>query len=284
MAPEARAGEGRANIDRALQAWRQGDCTLEPQWFIHRLDPGCPLTPAGLVVSHQGTDVAKQQVIGLAVVSQTCDIVRACQERPYLELCPLVQVDPEALGQIQRARRPAYAFLPQLASRHLVVDLDRTMTAEKAVVLHWTRVAGCVNDADARAFAEALARKRARFAFPDDFILWIRRLRGRVVDKHNRDSPEGQALRGLREIRVQALPSWENDAVKVIFFFIPGDDQDEDVPLQFLDACLNLVPASGRFTPDGQVAGLGDLTAAEYVNSDPLDFGYVSLADPASEA
>lgn len=287
MAPEAASGERAADIDRALQAWRQGDCTLESQWFVHKIDPRNPLTPAGSTAAGQGAELAEQQVVGLAVVSQTCDIVRACQERPYLEVCPLVHVSPEILRQIERGRRPAYAFLPQLADRHLVVDLDRIMTVEKAMVLSWTRAPGCATDVEARAFAQALARKRARFAFPDDFTVWVKKLQSRLVDKHDRDSDEGRALRALREIRVQATPSWEDGEVAIMFFFIRHDDDsdfDGTAWSHFLDAWLKLVPASGRFTPDGQISALDELTAADYINSDPLDLDHLSLADHAPHA
>jgi hypothetical protein len=130
VAPEVDSGVSKADIDRILQAWRQGDCTLEPQWFVHKIDPANPLTRASSAAAHQGADLAEEQVIGVVVVSQTCDIVRGCQERPYVEICPLVRVSPEALQQIERGRRPAYGFLPRLADQHLVADLDRTMTIE----------------------------------------------------------------------------------------------------------------------------------------------------------
>lgn len=287
MAPEENNGASAADIDRTLQAWRQGDCTLEPQWFVHKIDPANPITAAASAAAQQGVELAEHQVIGLVVVSQTCDIVRSCRERPYLEVCPLVRVNPEALQQIERGRRPAYAFLPQLADRQLVADLDRTMTVEKAMVMRWTRISGCTSDAEIRAFAQALARKRARFAFPDDFTLWLRRLQDRLVDKHDRNSPEGRALRALREIRVQATPSWEAAAVTSMFFFIRhGDDADfEGTAWQhFLDEWLKLVPARGRFTAQGQISSLDELTASDYVHSDRLDLDHLSLADQSSNS
>jgi hypothetical protein len=282
VAPEANAGAQEAIIDRALQAWRQGDCTLEPQWFVHRINPSLTLTTAGSAAAREGAELAEQQVNGLVVVSQTCDIVRACQERPYLEVCPLVRVSYEALHQIERGRKPAYAYLPQLADRHLVADLDRTMTVEKALVLCWSRTPGCASDTEVRAFAQALARKRARFAFPDDFNLWARKLQGRLVDKHDRDSPEGRALRALREIRVQASPYWESGATTIMFFFIRHDDDSdfEGAAWQdFLDAWLKLLPANTRFTAHGQISTLDELTASDYVYSDALDLDHLSLPD-----
>ncbi len=285
MAPETNVGAQEAVVDRALQTWRQGDCTLEPHWFVHRINPSVTLTAAGSAAARAGAELAEHQVHGLVVVSQTCDIVRACQERPYLEVCPLVRVSDEALHHIERGRKPAYAYLPQLADRQLVVDLDRTMTVEKAMVLCWSRIPGCASDQETRAFAQALARKRARFAFPDDFTLWARKLQSRLVDKHDRDSPEGRALRALREIRVQASPSWESGAVTILFFFIRHDDDSDFEGTawhNFLDAWLKLVPAGGRFTAHGQVSTLEELTASDYVHSDPLDLDHLSLVGPVA--
>lgn len=282
MAPEVDNGASKADIDRILQAWRQGDCTLEPQWFVHKVDPANPLTRAGSAAAQQGAELAEEQVIGVVVVSQTCDIVRGCQERPYVEICPLVRVSAEALQQIERGRRPAYGFLPQLADQHLAADLDRTMTIEKSLLTRWMRTPGCDSDDEFRAFAQALARKRARFAFPDDFTIWVKKLQERLVDKHDRNSAEGQALRALREVRVQAAPSWDSAAVDIMFFFIRRDtDSDfEGTPWQhFLDAWLKLVPATGRFTAHGQISSLEELTAFDYVHSDRLDLDHLSLAD-----
>jgi len=287
VTPEGSVDSQEAVIDRALQAWRQGDCTLEPQWFVHRINPSLTLTAAGLAAARESAELAEQQVNGLVVVSQTCDIVRACQERPYLEVCPLVRVSDETLHQIERGRKPAYAYLPQLADRQLVADLDRTMTVEKAMILCWNRIPGCASDPEVRSFAQALARKRARFAFPDDFNLWARKLQGRLVDKHDRDSPEGRALRALREIRVQASPSWESGATTIMFFFIRHDvesDFDGAPWRNFLDAWLKLVPANSRFTAHGQVSTLDELTASDYVHSDPLDLDHLSVPDQTSQS
>lgn len=164
-------------VDDALGAWRQGDCVLDGEhWFAHRLDTKFPVTDASRAAADEGADLAEEEIAGFVVVTQTCDVVRACDERPYVEVCPLVGVDEPRLREIERGRRPAYAYLPLLADRRLVADLDRVMTVEKPVVASWTRAPGWVTDAEARMFAQALARKRARFAFPDDFTGFARKL------------------------------------------------------------------------------------------------------------
>jgi hypothetical protein len=270
----------RAVIDQALRAWRQGDCVIEPLWFAFRVSPSGGITEAARAALDQGVELAEEEVSGFVVVTQTCDIVRSCADRPYIEVCPLVEVSPAFLNDVKKARRPGFALIPTLERQGLVADLDRVMTAEKSVVAQWKRVPGWETDAELRAFSAALARKRARFAFPDDFVHLMKPLQDRLTGKHAKHSLEGRALRELREIRVAASPSWDAARVSLMFYFIPsGDDQGVDgvAWAQFLEAWLDLVPARGRFHEVfGQVTTLDGLTAADYVGSDPLDLDHLT--------
>ena len=203
MAPESSAESRHANVDLTLDSWRQGDCVLGPYTFVHGKTPD--LTTSGAADDAE-MDLVETPVRGLVVLTQTCDIVRPYVGRPYLEVSPLVEVTAETLYEIERGRRPAYALLPLLAPQGLVADLDRTMTIEKPIVANWRRTPGWATDLEARAFAAALARKRARFAFPDDFTDLARKLVDRLVEKHE-TSVEGDALErsarsGSRRARV----------------------------------------------------------------------------------
>lgn len=268
-------------VDAALAEWRQGDCVLGEHWFVARHDVTHPLSSAAKAAAAEGAELGETQVPGLVVVSQTCDIVRSCDERPYVEVCPLVEVDDAVLGEVARARRPALAYVPAFHAQRLVADLDRIMTLEKPVVAKWTRIAGHTSDAEARAFAHALSRKRVRFAFPDDFTLFARKLQARLSDKHDKNTDEGWGLRALREIRVQASPQWDADSVELFFWFVRNDDQADFEGKSWatlLAAWLELVPQSGRFSSvEGQVASLEEMTGADYVGSDPLDLDSLSL-------
>lgn len=268
------------SVDKALEAWRQGDCVLGEHWFVHRLDKSTPVTAAGRAAAEEGADLAEQEVQGFVVVTQTCDVVRSCAERPFVELCPLVEVDDDRLCEIQRGRRPAYAFVPLLSARRLVADLDRVMTVEKPLVAMWQRTPGWSTDVEARAFALALSRKRVRFAFPDDFTAFAKRLQSRIADKHERNTDEGRGLRALREIRVLASPSWDAPQVDLLFSFV-RNESDADFEGKswavLLEGWLKLVRPAGRFKSiHGQVLTLQDMTAREYVDSDPLDLDNVS--------
>lgn len=256
---------------------------LGDHWFASRFDIGRPLSTAAKEAAREGVDLAETLVRGLVVVTQTCDIVRSCADRPFIEVCPLVEVDDSRLQDIAHARRPAYALVPALAGQRLVADIDRTMTLEKPVVAKWNRTPGHNSDAEGRAFAQALARKRVRFAFPDDFTALAKKLHDRLAAKHDKNTDEGRSLQDLREIRVQASPSWDANPVTLDFWFIRYDRDIaegrgwEDLLIEW----LNLVPKAGRFNEvNGEVVTLGDLTAADYVGSDPLDLDHLSSRRP----
>ncbi len=279
LAPDSAEVRG---IDAALQEWRQGDLALDEQWFIHIGDPAEPLTEASAEADGKGLQALTWEVAGLVVVTQTCDIVRPCSERPFVEVCPLIEVDDGKLQDVVRGRRPAYVLVPELVRQRLVADLDRTMTVEKPIVAKWKRTPGYRSDAEARAFAQALSRKRVRFAFPDDFVGLARKLQERLIGKHEKNTDEGRGLRALREIRVQATPSWDAETVALFFWFIrDGESGATDFEgkswADLLREWLKLVPVSARFTEvDGAVVTLADITGADYVGSDPLDLDHLS--------
>jgi hypothetical protein len=235
--------------DTALKEWCQGDCVLGEHWFVHRFNPQRPLTSSSADVAQEEIDLAESEVRGFAV-------------------------------DIQRSRQPQYAYIPGVAEFNLVADLDRVMTVEKAVVAEWKRKPGCLGDDEVRSLGQALARKRARFAFPDDFTDFARKLQSRLRDKHNKATGEGEALRALREIRVRAEPSWNSSEIRLIFWFIRDEDQNQFEEIgwnQFLQQWLELVPESGRYqSVEGLVVALEDMTAKEYVESVPLDLDHLS--------
>jgi hypothetical protein len=272
-------------VDEALAAWRQGDCVLGDCWFVHRFDPQRPLTDetTRAAAGDASVDLLESAVRGLMIASQSCDIVRSCKERPFVEVCPLVEMDEKELGQVKQGLRPRYVCVPGVAQRRMAADLDRAMTIEKAVVAAWHRTPGCGTDGERRGLALALARKRARFAFPDDFVRMTKKLQDRLRQKHDRDSPEGRALRALREIRVRAAPFWDASEIEITFWFVRDAE-----PLElhgkgwdaFLEAWMKLVPPQGRFRDvEGHAVTLDDLTARDYVDSDSLDLDYLSTRD-----
>lgn len=268
-------------IDELLAEWRQGDFVRAAVDFIHMGDPARALTNIAGDAEGEGPVVLIGEEIGLVVLSQTCDIVRSCIDRPYVEVARLVEVDEHHAQEIERGYRPRYAIVPALRNERIVADLDRVMTVEKSIVADWSRQTGCADDRSARAFAEALKRKRGRFAFPDDFVEASQTLQKRLKDKHDKASEEGQALRALREIRVTAAPSWNADPVQLTFWFIRDPEQRDFAGKPwdaYLQRWLALFQKTERFVEaEGLVTTLADMSAQDYVESDPLDLDHLSL-------
>lgn len=250
-------------VDNALAAWRQGDCVVGEQWFAYR--------------QAEGEDGLREvPVEGLVVVSQTCDVVRTVRDRSFVEVAPLVKVPEAHLHGIRRGRMLRYAHVPGVADQSLVADLERTMTVHKELVARWARVEGCMTDQDARLFAEMLARKRLRFAFPDDFTEFVRPLQERFREKHDKNSPEGEAMRALQEIRVQARPSWAASPISLDFFMVCDEATKEAIGAQLPAWSQLLKPRTPYQTVDFMKVTLDELTAAQYLATDPLDLEYLS--------
>ena len=284
--------EEKQAIDQALQAWRQGDVSLDAGLeFLFLADLSRPHSPASMQLAEtlaedgEAIEAAATPVLdevrGMVMLSQTCDVIRNCRDRPFVEIAPLVPVLESWVEEIRRLRRPAFAHVSATAGNCLVADLDRTMTVEKAIVARWTRLPGWETDEELRDFAQALSRKRSRFAFPDDFVAAASSLQSHMVARHNKRTDEGAHLRALREIRVRAAPSWGDAEVHLSWWFIKDDDPPDilaDWPA-LLDRWLALFDRTGRFRLDAPIAcRLEDMTARDYVESDRLDLDRLSVA------
>lgn len=268
------------DLDAALSEWRQGDCVVGEQWFMHRFSPARPLTSEAASAMADGADIFETPEAGLVVLTQTCDIVRNWRDRPFVVVAPLVEVTADVVREVARGRRPRYAFVPGVSSLRLVADLDRSMTVEKAVLASLPRVHGCATDEDASRFAQALARNLARFAFPNDFSELATGLQTHLVGKHDKGTAEGEALRSLREIRVAASPSWGSANIDLVFMFILSDGDNVFAGAgwhEHLAKWLALVPPRGRYrSVDGFVVALGDLSARDYLAGAQLDLDHVT--------
>ena len=272
-------------IDQALKVWRQGDVTMdEGLEFFHVADHSRPHSCASIQVADalakdgEAMSVA-DKVPGLVMLSQTCDIVRGCHNRPFVEVAPLIEVCGQWVEEIRRLRRPAFAYIATIADKRLVADLDRTMTVEKALVSEWTRTPGWQTDEELGDFIRTLVRKRSRFAFPDDFVAATQKLQKHLQKCHNRQSDECAHLRALREIRVRAAPSWDDRMIQLSWWFIKDVDP---VGVQvnwstFLDSWFSLFDQTGRFYINQTIAcRLEDMTALDYVESDQVDLDRLS--------
>jgi len=251
---------------------------------LHLADLAAPGTPEAERLAAEtpegGMGVVVVDAPGFVVVSQTCDIVRSCADRPYVEVCPLTELPDEAMPLVRRGRRGQFVALPTLSDAALAADLDRVTTMEKSALVQFQdqRCPGVSTEAEVRDLAEALARKRGRAAFPDDFVALIAPLQRRIVERHGRDSDEGRFLRAVREIRVRAVPDWAAETVELELLFIfdalATVPADADVSTQ---ALAKRVVLRGRYADiSARSVGLDQISAATYLEADRLDLDHLS--------
>lgn len=260
-------------------AWRQGDCVLQPFDFLWLTDARHPLTEAGKGAVAEGADVAGQTFPGAVVLTQTCDIVRSWEKRPFLEVAPLNEVDAAQFEEIRKGKQPGYLFIPALSGRRLVGNLSQPMTVEKSVVAGWQRVPGWELDQEGQNLSRSIVRRLERFAFPEDIVKMYGKWERRIKEKHGKDSPEGQLLERLLEIRVEAKPNWDADSVEVTFLCILPEDSGQlhsQVIDQFpiWEKWIEKPPRVTKVEFDAEP--LSSLSALRYLNSSRMDFDHLS--------
>ncbi|PWU19991.1 MAG: hypothetical protein C5B49_04985 [Bdellovibrio sp.] len=270
-------------VNNCNEKWQQGDYVLGDQQFIFRYLSKAPATKLSASWDSEEIDYIGEEIVrGLVILTQTCDLIRKVEERPYFEVAPVVEVSEAALSEIKARRQPRYAEVPTLSASRLVADLDRVMTLEKPVLLTWQQNRGCNNDEEKRLFAWALSRKRMRAALPTDFGEMLNPLQQRWKDKHKKDSPEGKIIRAIAEIRVMAKPSWAAEKITTKFFFLihpkhqPTIEMDQAAIERQVETWLKLPISNAKYTLESWVGGYDELTAGEYVNSDHLDYDHLS--------
>jgi hypothetical protein len=264
--------------DLALD-WRQGDCVLGEQDFIYRILATMPLVKASVdaVAVDPMAEVVAQTVEGLMVISQSCDIVRPTVGRPFVEVAPLVQLPDPEFREVALGARPQYVTVSSLRAGKLAADLDRVMTVEKSLLSSWARHPGCSGDSERRLLGKQLARKRYRAALPDEFAPWFKPLRNRLSRLDGSSAADALVFSELEEIRVQATPSWGAAQMDIFIWFILKDDAPNRDRSEILEAWLAKIPPNGVFiSRTGRITHYSDMTALEYIDSDPLDLDHMS--------
>lgn len=281
------------NLNDLVLDWCQGDVLANaPMPFVHLALAKYPITELSRLISqnletddeYQLLSVADKSNHGFLVVSQTCDVIRTWQTRPYLELAPLVSMSEQDLATAIAGKSSRFFSNRILSGQKLAADLDRIMTVEKSILMLAEKRRCCVTDKEQSQLRAALARKRSRFPFPDDFVDLLVAVRKRVISKHKKDTDEGQFLRNVREIRVLPSPNWEAPKVDLTFYFLfdTPDLITEATQKHADDLCGRFIPSTKYSQPEAVVLSLIELSAAVYLSSSALEFDF--LSDPQSNS
>lgn len=259
----------------AVQQWRQGDYSL---------------TMPGIVLVDDTEDgnfvpFLDENLLGLVVVTQTCDIVNVAKGKDYVVVCPLIEVNEQSLNEVMKGRAPSAAVLEHPPVPEAVVDFGRMMSVHKRVLTKFERMPGFSSDAGRMAFADALQRKHGRFAFPDKFNSEIlSKLRERAQSAHKKiGSAHGKVYRSIRTVRAAAEPNWDATEISIRFFYVIEPDAKREATRAEIAVTLTEHFKKLKW-PSGYVAAdpafelllLEDMNAADWISSQPIDWDFIS--------
>jgi hypothetical protein len=227
-------------VDALIKAtWRQGD-VARPGITVHVANLDVPLVVEdrdALAQEREGDAVRliDSVVDAVAVVSQTCDVVRVSGERPFVKVSPVVTLTGDDLANASKGKMPRYAPLPGLGD-DVFVDLDRCTTITKSVLAGLAHERGCPDDDSLAAFGQHVARHYGRFAYPRFVEEALQPLSAQMAKRARRKTPEGRCVDALVEIRAAAKPEWDaEEPITIDLTFIVDqahlpavDDPDAD--------------------------------------------------------
>jgi len=251
-----------------LSDWRQGDFCLDDALEIPILGH-----------DEEGPFFGSAAGRGMIVISQSCDIVRRPEDRPQVQVAPLLEATEDELTAVLGKRRPRYATFDALAQCGLVADLDVVATVDKHVVAGWERSGGCTSEAERSEFAAALARHKHRFAFPDGFDAMIKDFRRWIERRAGKPNDAGNMIRAIDEIRVRC-DDWEAEPLELEFICIlkgeplPADRDAWEKPRAELASKVTAACPEAFV----RIVSKGELSLTEYQNSHFLDLDGLSDA------
>jgi hypothetical protein len=216
---------------------------------------------------------------GIAIVSQSCDVVKSTENCPYVQVAPLVPVDENEASQILRGKRPRLVIIPGIEGKGLAIDLDACATVQKDAIVSENRICGCP-DAGAQAYlGKALARHRGRFAFPDDFNDEVAApIAEWISDKYRKQSPQGDLIQSIVEVRV-TTDNWASPTLLTLHLLCNGP-LPAPLPEEWTDAIERVAKkaSASKKYPDVDVVltTFDDISAAEYRASFELDWDGLS--------
>jgi hypothetical protein len=170
----------------------------------------------GDVVTIDGLPVLGPDVVwfrrtpyGAVLLTQTCDAVRP--EKSTVALAPIVRLEGSTASEARDGKLLRYIHVPS-ADPEAFADLSVIATIDKALFAALPRVAGIdqTDDDAVRKFGRAVGRRFGRFPFPDEVVPWLRPLEVVMQSKHDKNSPEGAAMRDVVELRVEAVGGWQD--------------------------------------------------------------------------
>lgn len=246
-----------------LQDWQQGDVCMK--------GPSLPF-----LADFENFD--EFECNGIVVVSQTCDVVRSIDLKPLVQIAAVLSVPEAKWEAVAKFHQPRYAALAKFDDLFYVADLDVVITIAKEALRPFTPIRGCPAPADQANFAYALARHRARAAFPDKCTIGLSKLRQWVRDKWKTTGEIGDFLKALEQMRLWADDLEDPKEAQILC--VLDAEPDPQIRAKWVEA---VIPKIVELVADWcaicsvSIQTLEELTVADYRRYQRLDFDSFSL-------
>lgn len=267
-----------ADLEQAerLPEWCQGDYALNVGGHLYAHVPAPPSE------FQYDAEELTDGIVGLIVVSQTCDIINPGGGH-CVTVCPLIKHNEGEAKSVQKGYRPSLVALEHPPAPNVFADLSRVMAVSKELLCRWERRIGFSDPRQQRRFAAALERKFGRFAFPDDIDRALKSFKERVWQRHDKaESKAGRVYRSFREIRLRSAPSWNAKHKEIALLFIQHDEARREATgaeiqeeLKETLEKINLPEGYKWSNPKYEMATAQDFRASDLYESQPLDFEYL---------
>lgn len=144
---------------------------------------------------------------GVAVLSQTCDVVQPSKKRCLV--APVIEADQTVLENARKGRKPLHLFLrstsssaaPRVADMELATSVPKEMLVGLRLISHYS---ANPSDKDAGKVAARVGRAFGRFPFPGEVYPAFGELRSRAQRRSGTESPFGKVIDLMDDLRVGA--------------------------------------------------------------------------------
>jgi hypothetical protein len=213
---------------------------------------------------------------GWVVLTQRCDLIRAYQVEPLVELARAEPVTDDRILEQARSNSPRYVFLAERPDGAWVIDLRRRAWLPKHLLADQSAVQPLTNARAVKRLRLRLGQRYWRDPVPDDIVRDVQR-------------PLRDALRRSRaRVRLAGhFTEWlgVRDGDKVLVLAILGEDKDRrEAETAFDDLLANLPPeVRARLAPESAVVDVNDISFGLWLDSFKFDFDEISFGRRAAE-
>lgn len=180
-----------------------------------------------LLVGASGDPETMETPEGVAILSQTCDVVQSGRTR-----CLVAPVIPSPsrgdLSSAQKGRKPLHLYLESSKAEpaQCLADMEHAVSVPKEALVGLPIVVRYVEEASSSAARQAawrVGRAFNRFPFPDEVYPALRKLREQAQGKAGSDGNLGQVLDLVEDLRV-AADQWSLPGRKLKLYIVVREE------------------------------------------------------------